>query len=234
MNLLKKTRPPEVELITEEQLGKFRASTVESNYFVEFGNQLYVMLRRNTLLQIRWWKSTLAQTLLAPLVFHLLLFILQQADYARQRTSNLYPTSSPLQGIYQCQGRVQSTPCINIMYTPAIEPYNSFMQKFIDLNTARTGVAFVNTTDSQVLGMGLPGKTIDVMPVKDADFIYSYALQHPNTTRWAVVFNQTSNPNAVPSTNIQYQLWYNFTQTANGSDIFGREMLSFMRGQLEA
>jgi hypothetical protein len=98
------------------------------------------MLKRNLLLQWRNWQTTLSQTVLAPLIFHLLLFILQQADYARQRTSNLDPIASNLDGMIGCQGRNPGDPCINIMYSPAIEPYTSFMTAFAASNLERTGV----------------------------------------------------------------------------------------------
>lgn len=68
---------------------------------------------------------------------------------------------------------------------------------------------------------------MDIVPVPDADFIYDFTLQNPNTTAWAVSFSQ---PAASTPINIQYQLWFNATNTANFSDIFGRSVLSFVRG----
>ena len=72
---------------------------------------------------------------------------------------------------------------------------------------------------------------LDIASVPDADYIYDYALLNPNTTAWGITFNQTGTGNAI---NIQYQLWFNATATVNGSDIFGRSVLSFVRGLDEA
>jgi hypothetical protein len=103
-----------------------------------------------------------------------------------------------------------------------------------------------------------PDRIYDMVPVANSDFIYNYALNNPNSTAWGmciefvvsycslvlvndyyllltfepdfiigVSFSQPANP--VPI-NIQYQLWFNATNTANGSDIFGRTVLSFVRG----
>lgn len=140
-NTMKKV---EQEIFTSNaELGKFRAATVEGNAVTVFFNQLAIMLKRNVLLQVRNWQTTLSQTVLAPLIFHLLLFILQQADYARQRTSNLDPLPSTLSGLSGCQGRGRGDACIDIMYTPAIEPYTSFMSSFAASNLDRDGAEFL-------------------------------------------------------------------------------------------
>jgi hypothetical protein len=73
--------------------------------------------------------------------------------------------------------------------------------------------------------------SLDIVPVPNSDFIYNYALLNPNTTSWGVSFNEAGTGSAI---NIQYQLWFNATATANGSDIFGRTVLSFVRGLDEA
>jgi hypothetical protein len=69
------------------------------------------------------------------------------------------------------------------------------------------------------------------VPVDYSKFIYDYAIAFPNTTRWGISFSQ---PTETTPINIQYQLWYNSTLSANGSDVFGREVVSFMRGLDEA
>ncbi|KAH9245415.1 hypothetical protein BASA81_017124, partial [Batrachochytrium salamandrivorans] len=111
-----------------------RSTTKDKSFFHTVWDQLLIILWRNSLLQMRYWRSTLAQTLGAPLIFMFLLFILQRADYAYQRTSNRTPPSSVLQGVYRCQ----------------------------------------------------------------------------------------------------YQIWYNSTRVANGSDVFGRQLVAFLRGMDES
>lgn len=232
-NINEKVKPEEKELISDETvLGKFRAGTSQANAFVTFFMQLGIMLKRNFLLQLRSWQGTLSQTVLAPLLFHLLLFILQQADYARQRVSDLDPTPYSLNGIDACQGRNPDDPCIDIMYTPAIEPYSTFMTTFASLNKDRFGSALALDTDFPQT-LSAPSRSFGIVPVPDADFIYDYALAFPNVTRWAVSFSQ-SDASTAETPQIQYQVWFNSTGTSNGSDVFGLETLSFMRGLDEA
>ncbi|KAJ1524695.1 hypothetical protein HK096_000937, partial [Nowakowskiella sp. JEL0078] len=50
----------------------------------------------------RYSKSTIAQTIIAPLIFHLLLEILQAGDHARQMTEYLNPIEGELPGIQPC------------------------------------------------------------------------------------------------------------------------------------
>ncbi len=54
--------------------------------------------------------------------------------------------------------------------------------------------------------------------------MYEYTLKNKNVTNWGVKFNQSS------PINIQYELWYNSTQSANLTDVFGRTLLGLMRG----
>ena len=89
-----------------------------------------------------------------------------------------------------------------------------------------TGVELTRFIDSTFL----PKKVMGMVPVTDSDFIYNYTLYNPNVTQFAVTFNQT----LAPTRNIQYQLWFNSTETVNGTDIFGREFLSVFRGLDEA
>ncbi|KAF8939132.1 ATP-binding cassette sub- A member 1 [Haplosporangium gracile] len=80
--------------------------------------QLGTMLRRNTILQLRYRRSTFAQTLLGPILFLFLLWVLQKADTSRQLQSNYHPESWALPGIDTCQGRTPKDACINVMFTP--------------------------------------------------------------------------------------------------------------------
>ncbi|KAH6578232.1 hypothetical protein BASA61_004022 [Batrachochytrium salamandrivorans] len=194
-----------------------RSTTKDKSFFHTVWDQLLIILWRNSLLQMRYWRSTLAQTLGAPLIFMFLLFILQRADYAYQRTSNRTPPSSVLQGVYRCQGRTPSDGCVNIMYTPATTATTSYMQTFARLNAALVGPK--------------PTQQLDIVPVPSAPFIYNYVLQWPNTTGWGISFN-SDNTDGI--NNIQYQIWYNSTRVANGSDVFGRQLVAFLRGMDES
>jgi ABC-type multidrug transport system fused ATPase/permease subunit len=110
--------------------------------------------------------------------------------------------------------------------------YRDIMKVFSKKNAERTGYEFKFEDPITDVKFN-PTKVMDIVPVKDADFVYDFAVQHPNTTSWAISFSQPD-PTVNPETNIQYQLWFNGTSTANGSDIFGRTVLSFVRGLDEA
>ncbi|KAJ3117495.1 ATP-binding cassette sub- A member 1 [Phlyctochytrium bullatum] len=205
---------------------------VEKNFFAAWIDQFFVMMKRNTILQIRYRSSTISQAILAPFVFHLILFILQQADYANQRKSNLHPPIGALDGVRPCTGGSQG--CILFMYTPVNSVTTGYMQKFVDINKKRNGETLNIATNLLSSTSYQPGSGDDrtIYPVPDQDFIYNYALNNPNVTRWAVNFD-IRNP-GTPQVNVRYQLWFNASLTANASDLFGREMLSVTRGLDEA
>lgn len=70
-----------------------------------------------------------------------------------------------------------------------------------------------------------PSNALDFTPIPNAAFLYSYVLANPNITQFGITFNQTINP-----PRIQYQIWYNSSQVSNGTDVFGRPLLSLIRG----
>ncbi|KAJ3213534.1 ATP-binding cassette sub- A member 1 [Dinochytrium kinnereticum] len=202
---------------------------VQRNLFFALIDQFVIMMKRNTILQIRYRNSTISQAILAPLIFHLILFILQQADYANQRKSNLHPPIGALPGVSPCQG-FNKKGCILFMYYPQTTETTAYMNKFAELNKKRTGETFT-VANNPLASVSYDPTSSDartIFPVASQDFIYNYALNNPNVTRWAVTFD-TKNP-GTPNVNVRYQLWYNATLTANISDIFGREMLSVVRG----
>lgn len=206
----------------------------EQSFIATFIAQMYIMLRRNTILQYRWLAATLAQALVAPFVFTLLIYVLQAADTSNQLVSNIHPPLGALPGVSQCQGRDYGEPCITLFYYPASVvqgvDYSQIMRSFASKNAERTGYTLkidpaLSSVDES------PTAVRDIIPVPNADFIYDYALKHPNTTAWGVTFNQAA---AGLPVNIQYQLWFNATNSANGTDIFGRTVLSMIRGLDEA
>eukprot|EP00842_Homolaphlyctis_polyrhiza_P002456 jgi/Hompol1/3210/HPOL_001591-RA len=180
--------------------------------------------------QLRYWRSTLAQTVGAPVVFMLLLFALQQADYANQSRSNFNPPSSALEGVYRCQGR-GSASCINLMFTPDTPATRAYLQVFADQNAKRTGEPALKFESAINDVTFLPNRAIDMVPVPQPEFLYQYTLRNPNVTAWGIQINDV--PSATPR-NVQYQIWYNGTRVANSSDVFGRQLTSFIRGMDES
>ncbi|KAG0014317.1 ATP-binding cassette sub- A member 1 [Podila clonocystis] len=195
--------------------------------------QLWTMLKRNTILQIRYRRSTFAQTLLGPILFLFLLWVLQKADTSRQLRSNYHPTSWTLPGIDQCQGRTPSDPCINIMFTPDTPEIREILATVNSRNQMRESSVSLKFTDRPFTTADLntlPTATLGMVPVPNGKFIYDYTLQNPNTTRFGIEFSIVQGP----PKNYAYQTWFNFTNSANDTDPFGDSLLSFTRAVDEA
>ncbi|CAG8495553.1 10807_t:CDS:2 [Ambispora gerdemannii] len=197
------------------------------NVFKLFFVQLWIMIKRNFILQIRYRKSTISQAIAGPFMFLLLLFILQKADNVVQKKAYYHPKSYPLLGVLQCQGRHESSPCINVMYTP--EKHKDIMQAFSTNNQKRTGQS-MPLEDVKLDLTTRPDKKLGIVAVPDATFIYNYTLNNPNVTLFGIEFTIEDGP----PTNYRYQIWFNSTQTNNNSDVFNEQLLSFQRGIDEA
>ncbi|KAH6569427.1 hypothetical protein BASA62_004914 [Batrachochytrium salamandrivorans] len=231
-------------------LGK--SALVEKTVLGTFYDQLAIMLHKNTLLQYRYLGSTIAQALLAPLVFSLIMFLLQQADYASQvmPEASLHMPANQLQGVQRCQGVEPGKPCVTIMY--AIEPaplndsapirplaealvpsdvnYTKILETFSILNQKRVGYRL--NFEQPFTNYSTPATQIyDIVQVPSSQFIYNHTLQQSNVTAWAITFTQ---PVAATPINVQYQVWYNDKNVASGSDLYGRDLVSFVRGMDEA
>ncbi|KAF8934037.1 ATP-binding cassette sub- A member 1 [Podila verticillata] len=194
--------------------------------------QLWTMLKRNTILQIRYRRSTFAQTLLGPILFLFLLWVLQKADTSSQLQSNYHPQSWALPGIDQCQGRTPSDPCINIMFTPDTPEIREILATVNSRNQLRESsvqLKFMDAFTASDLNT-LPTATLGMVPVPNSQFIYDYTLQNPNTTRFGIEFSIVPGP----PKNYAYQTWFNFTNSANNTDPFGDSLLSFTRAVDEA
>lgn len=75
-----------------------------------------------------------------------------------------------------------------------------------------------------------PSSTLGLVPVPNGQFIYDYALNNPNITRFGIEFSIVPGP----PKNYVYQTWFNFTTSANRTDPFGDSLLSFTRAVDEA
>ncbi|KAG0269989.1 ATP-binding cassette sub- A member 1 [Actinomortierella ambigua] len=195
--------------------------------------QLGTMLKRNTVLQIRYRRSTFAQTLLGPILFLLLLWILQKADTARQLRSNYHPESWTLPGITNCQGRTPTSPCVNLMFTPDTPEVRQILETVNSRNQVRepkVSFQFEQPWTVATNAMAAPERTYGFVPVPNTDFIYQYGIQFPNTTRFGIEFSIVDGP----PKNYRYQTWFNYTSDANQTDPFGDSLLSFTRAVDEA
>lgn len=116
------------------------------------------------------------------------------------------------------------------MFYPDTAKTRSYLKLFAENNAKRTGQTELQFSPAMASLNSRPSRQLDIVPVGSEDFIYDYVLKNPNVTNWAIVFNEAKEPNP----NIQYQVWYNSTLTAEGIDVFGIQLISFMRGIDEA
>ncbi|ORZ30829.1 hypothetical protein BCR44DRAFT_1443906 [Catenaria anguillulae PL171] len=205
---------------------EFKLREPEKSTLPVWLNQFLVLTKRNFVLILRYRRSTLAQSVFAPIVFTVLLLALQSAFNARQRAEILFPKSYPLSGVMPCQGVTQSSPCVTMFYTPKDDFTTLVMRTFEAKNRARTGQA-LPLVDAIRTDTSAPTSQQGIVPIADETVLYNYILANPNTTLFSVTF-QSRLPNA------QYQLWYNTTQFANGTDLYDGQVLSAQRGLDEA
>ncbi|KAJ3337626.1 ATP-binding cassette sub- A member 1 [Gonapodya sp. JEL0774] len=210
-----------------------RSELEKRGYLETLGRQFLIMMTRNYTLYVkRYYQSTIAQIVIAPIIFLLLLFILQKADTAQQLRSNYHPLSYPLNGIAQCQGATYRDPCINVMFSPPSDPVVlSIMSVFAQGQKSRTNLQWNIETPLTDVNK-LPDRVWGLVPVPDADFIYAYSLANPNVTQYAIVWNNNFSVPSAP--NYRYQIWFNYTTVGNGSDVFGMDVVSLTRQLDEA
>ncbi|ORZ10899.1 ABC-2 family transporter protein-domain-containing protein [Catenaria anguillulae PL171] len=221
-----KSRAPGGDNLAGHLTKEFHLREPEKSTLPVWLNQFLVLTKRNLLLIVRYKKATLAQAVFAPVLFTTLLLLLQTLYVQRQRRERLYPTPATLDGVQLCQGVVESAPCVTVMYTPDTPATRLIMRTFSEKNKERTGKA-LELTANALTDTSRPQSKIGIVPVPNPDFIYNYVLTNPNTTQFGVAFQST-----LPTA--RYQLWYNTTQAANGSDIYAGELLSMQRGLDEA
>ncbi len=189
--------------------------------------QSWIMMRRNfTLYCKRYWQSTIAQVVFAPLVFLFLLWILQQANNRQQLRSRRHPLKYPMTGLPDCQGPEFGQPCINLLYTPDTAAVRQILTLFAEEQKRLGGSTWAFDAP---LPSGPPSSVMGMVPVPNGNAIYDYVLQTPNYTNWGVVFDITESP--TPNglgPNYRYQVWMNASQSGNGSEVFGVYPLTFM------
>jgi hypothetical protein len=98
-----------------------------------FTRHVWVLLKKNFILQRRFYWSTLFQCVLTPFVLLFLLFLLQKSFNAKLNQSNLHPTAYPMTGLDPCS----NSGCITLMYTPKNTNVDSIMNYLVQNNNKR-------------------------------------------------------------------------------------------------
>ncbi|KAI3645060.1 hypothetical protein MP228_011224 [Amoeboaphelidium protococcarum] len=183
-----------------------------------FFRQIFYLCKKSFILQTRYRITTFIQIFLAPFIVMLLLYFLQVA--LGNSSANLFqtPAAQVLEPVPVCQPAFKtSNPCITVMYAPSGDAqFEEIMQKFVQLNDIRHGSSGrlkfgVDSSWTPTLD-GQPTGRLGVVAVPNEQFIYSFVEKFPNSTSFGINFGRTVN--AQGKNVIQYQLWYNFTDTA--------------------
>eukprot|EP00158_Paraphelidium_tribonemae_P005301 Partr_v1_DN27270_c0_g1_i1_m39054 putative (ABC) transporter len=217
-----------------------------------FIKQLGVMCVKSFLLQMRYLKMTLVQVIMAPFLCLLLLFIIKSSLSSLITEDSLDPPEFTLAGVPACTPAYRSPlPCISLMYSPNTDTrVNDIMDIFADMNRKRQGSSAGWNIDSASWTPSLdslPSRSLGVVGAPDDTFIYDYADKHPNVTFFGASFNIVPLVEDPAKTNVQYQLWYNSTETTRNYrpagapafvveavEPFNDHVVSMMRGLDEA
>ncbi|KAJ3333018.1 ATP-binding cassette sub- A member 1 [Blyttiomyces sp. JEL0837] len=226
-------------------------SQITENFFLSFWDQLVIMMRRNTTLQFKAI-IVLSEELIFITVYvikpqpSLKLYLPLSSSILSSTSSNrqtisinaLATTTRPLERWMESNlvRDTEAQTAFLMFYYPQTAEYTAYMQNVAETNAQRTGNTAFTVAKSILSDPTWKPSSSDastIYPVSSQDYIYNYAVNNPNVTRWAVTFD-TQKLSASALTNVRYQVWYNATLTANSSDIFGRELISVVRGLDEA
>ncbi|ORX83600.1 hypothetical protein BCR32DRAFT_291916 [Anaeromyces robustus] len=228
----------EIKLWDKEKINK-----KSGLWFIQF----LTMLKKNFILQFRYWKTSLLISILTPLIAMILvkfIIILHQNQLGIGK--GIYKLDKyPLSGIEDCVGPInEQNKCINLMFTNCID--NSVCQRdpnidiiisnFVEANNKRmnlnweTDLSKWENWENDKLNFDIKERH-NIIHVPNSDFIYNYSLNHQNITHFGIVFDIKNTTN---TTNYRYQLWYNATLNYNSTDPFGSRVASVARGMDEA
>eukprot|EP00834_Sanchytrium_tribonematis_P006453 NODE_476_length_6991_cov_0.522635.p1 type:complete len:800 gc:universal NODE_476_length_6991_cov_0.522635:6392-3993(-) len=198
---------------------------VTQNSFVKIGSQMRIMLKRNFKLQFRYYKASLCQAVVAPILLMILLLILQAIDYNNQLNVILHPTAYDLGGIKNC---ISPLSCVNLIYTPSNEFTDKVMKQFNQYNKKHGGDdLYANGYKALKWNDDLNGN-LGVGSLSSESDLSDFVLNHPNQTLYGVQFFW-QNTGSTGDKNIKYQIWYNASIAKNGTDIYGDQLVGFAR-----
>eukprot|EP01112_Ceratiomyxa_fruticulosa_P017197 TRINITY_DN5316_c0_g1_i2.p1 TRINITY_DN5316_c0_g1~~TRINITY_DN5316_c0_g1_i2.p1 ORF type:complete len:892 (-),score=168.99 TRINITY_DN5316_c0_g1_i2:62-2737(-) len=174
--------------------------------FSDYLTQLRLLLKKNAILSVRNYKSTIVE-LLAPVFFLLILLIIQKAP--SQRGDDLTPSVSTIGSLPLCKPYAEER-CFTLMFSPSDSPLAiEIMTAFAALNDPPLTIS----TDINSVG--------PIVGVKNNSFIMDFVSTHPNVTQGAIVFdpicpcNNKTILNDLYSTNLiglkTFSVWYNNT-----------------------
>ena len=206
------------------------AVIVSQNTFVKIASQTRILMKRNLKLQFRYYKATICQAIVAPVLLMILLVILQAIDYNNQKNVTVHPVAYDIGGIKQC---ISPKPCISVMYTPSNALTDQVMKQFNQYNIKHGGddLFSVGSLKSFSPNDDISTNTGIGTVASEAD-LSNFIIAHPNQTLYGIQFFW-SDTNNVASNQIQYQIWYNASIVKNATDIYGDQLVAVARNMDE-
>eukprot|EP00835_Amoeboradix_gromovi_P000798 NODE_30_length_32972_cov_0.541052.p1 type:complete len:800 gc:universal NODE_30_length_32972_cov_0.541052:3165-766(-) len=205
------------------------AVIVNQNSFIKIASQSKTLMKRNLKLQFRYYKASLCQAIVAPILLMLLLLVLQAIDYSNQLSVIQYPQAYEIGGIKQCYS---TKPCVTVMYTPSNDLTDKVMKQFNAYNIRHGGDDLFSVGSSKFKWDDPINQNTGVGSVATEKDLSDFILNHPNQTLYGIQFFWNSNNN-IADKNIKYQIWYNASIAKNGTDIYGDQLLSVARNMDE-
>lgn len=207
--------------------------------------QLRTMLKKNFILQFRFWKTSLIIAVITPLLAMIFIKLLAFVRLDALSRPVLNPERYPLSGVENCYGTFKNpNKCINIMFTNCIDDaicerdpsIDKIMSNFVETNNKRMNLNWETNYnkwenwEKDKLNTDIKERH-DIIHVPNSNFIHDYALNHQNITHYGIVFD-IKQDNGI--TNYRYQVWYNSTLNFNKTDSYSSNVASVARGIDEA
>ncbi|KAF9353916.1 ATP-binding cassette sub- A member 1 [Mortierella sp. AD094] len=201
------------------------ASARQSSSVGRWLRQLGVVCRLNCILLVRYWKAAILQAILLPLLAVGIVYAIQNAYVSgsgKVTAGDSTTVTWAMDGIHQCKPEALSNACMTVVYAPSTPETTQIMNYFQTKNQARTNAAL--TIESNVWSdmSNVPRNNLGIVPMASDQFIYDYALTHPDTIQLGVVFTKET-----PATGLagpikwNYQVYYNMTHATNMSTLPG-------------
>ncbi|KAJ3234918.1 ATP-binding cassette sub- A member 1 [Chytriomyces hyalinus] len=112
--------------------------------------------------------------------------------------------------------------------------YSGIVREFTRMNTARCAGSSSPEIERAVSDLSFrPHRSMGIVRIPNAQFLYDYSLENPATTRLGVVFEASD----TLLLNIEYTIWHNASAAffkSGGDSVFDDNVLRLMRGLDEA
>ncbi|KAG0237624.1 ATP-binding cassette sub- A member 1 [Actinomortierella wolfii] len=199
------------------------AAPRQSSAIGKWFRQLGAICRLNCILLVRYWKASLFQAVILPVVVMGVIYAVQKAFEAGGGVTyeaDLRVSTWPIPGLDSCKPtRDAVNPCITLAYTPQTQETTEIMNIFRTKNQLRMSRSSPLQLETGVISdpSFVPSRNMDIVAVSSEQFLYQYTLDHPNTIHLGVAFTkQGGGPDGMtPPINWAYQVYYNSTKATN-------------------